>query len=105
MKPGRVAEDQVANPEACTTQGRCLLAVIRRTPRAASEALGGVEVSCHSQWVRALSVMSRGGRLEAWRHMATKDKGGSKSRKKTPTKTLKQKRQTKKAKQAGGTAK
>ena len=37
--------------------------------------------------------------------MATKDKGGSKSRKKTPTKTLKQKRQTNKAKQAGGTAK
>jgi hypothetical protein len=104
MKPGRVAEDQVANPEACTTQGRCLLAVIRRTPRAASEALGGVEVSCHSQWVRALSDESRGG-LEGGRHVATKDKGGSKSRKKTPTKTLKQKRQTKKAKQAGGTAK
>jgi len=38
--------------------------------------------------------------------MATKDKGGSKSRRKTPrAKTLKQKRQTKKAKQAGGTAK
>ena len=37
--------------------------------------------------------------------MATKDKGGSNSRKKIPTKTLKQKRQTKKAKQAGGTAK
>jgi hypothetical protein len=37
--------------------------------------------------------------------MATKDKGGSKSSKKTPAKTLKQKRQTKKAKQAGGTAK
>jgi len=35
--------------------------------------------------------------------MATKDKGGSKSRKKTPTKTLKRKRQTTKAKQ--GTAK
>jgi hypothetical protein len=33
--------------------------------------------------------------------MATKDKGGSKSSKKTPAKTLKQKRQTKKAKQAG----
>ena len=39
------------------------------------------------------------------RHMATKDKGGSKSSKKAPAKTLKQKRQTKKAKQAGGTAK
>ena len=38
--------------------------------------------------------------------MATKDKGGSTSRrKKAPAKTLKQKRQTKKAKQAGGTAK
>jgi hypothetical protein len=36
--------------------------------------------------------------------MATKDKGGSKSSRKTPAKTLKQKRQTKKAKQAGGTA-
>ncbi len=36
--------------------------------------------------------------------MATKDKNGSKGRKKAPTKTLKQKRQTKKAKQAGGTA-
>jgi hypothetical protein len=42
--------------------------------------------------------------LEGRRHMATKDKRGSKSRKKTPAKTLKQKRQTKKAKQAGGTA-
>jgi len=104
MKPGRVAEDQVANPEACTTQGRCLLAVIRRTPRAASEALGGVEVSCHRQWVRALSDESRGG-LEGRRHVATKDKGGSKSSKKAPAKTLKQKRQTMKAKQAGGTAK
>jgi hypothetical protein len=37
--------------------------------------------------------------------MATKDKGGSKTRKKTRAKTLKQERQTKKAKQAGGTAK
>ena len=37
--------------------------------------------------------------------MATKDKGGSKSRKKALAKTLKQKRETKKAKQAGGTAK
>jgi hypothetical protein len=37
--------------------------------------------------------------------MATKDKGGTMSRKKAPEKTLKQKRQTKKAKQAGGTAK
>jgi hypothetical protein len=37
--------------------------------------------------------------------MATKDKGGSKSRKQAPAKTLKQKRQTKKAKQVGGTAK
>ncbi len=36
--------------------------------------------------------------------MTTKEKGG-KSRKKAPAKTLKQKRQTKKAKQAGGTAK
>jgi hypothetical protein len=35
----------------------------------------------------------------------TKDKGGSKSRKKARAKTLKQERQTKKAKQAGGTAK
>jgi hypothetical protein len=35
--------------------------------------------------------------------MATKDKGRSKSRKKAPAKTLKQMRQTKKAKQ--GTAK
>jgi hypothetical protein len=54
--------------------------------------------------VRALSDESRGG-LEGGRHVATKDKGGSKIRKKTPAKTLKQKRQTKKAKQAGGTAK
>jgi hypothetical protein len=45
---------------------------------------------------------SRGG-LEG--RMATKDKGGSKDRKKAPARTLKQKRQTKKAKQAGGTAK
>ena len=37
--------------------------------------------------------------------MATKDKGGSKSSKKSPAKTLKQKRQTIKAKHAGGTAK
>jgi len=37
--------------------------------------------------------------------MATKDRAGSESRKKAPAKTLKQKRQTKKAKQAGGTAK
>jgi len=37
--------------------------------------------------------------------MATKEKGGSKSRKKGPAKTLKQERQTKKAKQAGETAK
>jgi hypothetical protein len=37
--------------------------------------------------------------------MATQDKGGSKSREKAPAKTLRQKRQTKKAKQAGGTAK
>ena len=36
--------------------------------------------------------------------MATKDKGGSKSSEKTPAKTLEQKRQTKKVKQAGGTA-
>ena len=86
-----------------TRKGGCLLAAIRRTPRAASEALGGVEVSCHSQRVRALSDESRGG-LEGGRHVATKDKGGSKSSKKTPAKTLKQKRQTNKAKQAGGTA-
>ena len=46
----------------------------------------------------------RGG-LEGRREMATKDKGGSKSSKKAPAKTLKQKRLTKKAKQAGGTAK
>jgi hypothetical protein len=32
--------------------------------------------------------------------MATKDKGGGKASKKTPAKTLKQKRQSKKAKQA-----
>ena len=37
--------------------------------------------------------------------MVTKDKGGSKSRKKTPGRTREQTRQTKKAKQAGGTAK
>jgi hypothetical protein len=37
--------------------------------------------------------------------MATTDRGGSKSRKKARAKTLKQERQTKKAKQAGGTAK
>jgi hypothetical protein len=37
--------------------------------------------------------------------MVTKDTGGSKSSRKGPAKTLKQKRQTKKAKQAGGTAK
>jgi hypothetical protein len=36
--------------------------------------------------------------------MATKDKGG-KGRKKASAKTLKQKRLTKKSKQAGGTAK
>ncbi len=36
--------------------------------------------------------------------MTTKDKGG-KRRRKAPAKTLEQKRQTKKAKQAGGTAK
>ena len=42
---------------------------------------------------------------EGRRHMATKDKGGSKSRKNVPAKTLKQKRQTKKAKQAGRTTK
>ena len=35
--------------------------------------------------------------------MAAKDKGGSKSGKKAPAKTLKQKRQTKKAKQGSGT--
>ena len=46
----------------------------------------------------------RGG-LEGRREMVTEDKGGSKSSKKAPAKTLKQKRQTKKAKQAGGTAK
>jgi hypothetical protein len=51
-----------------------------------------------------ISYESRGG-LEGGREVATKDKGGSKSRKKAPAKTLKQKRQTKKAKQAGGTAK
>ena len=45
------------------------------------------------------------GRLEGRRHMATKDKNGSKGRKKAPAKTLKQKRQTEKAKQASGTAK
>jgi hypothetical protein len=45
------------------------------------------------------------GRLEGRRHMATEDKGGGKSSKKAPAKTLKQKRQTKKAKQAIGTAK
>jgi hypothetical protein len=44
-------------------------------------------------------------RLEGGREVATKDKGGTKSRKKAPAKTLKQKRQTKKAKQAGGNAK
>ena len=49
--------------------------------------------------------MSREAGWRVGRHMATKDKGGSKSRKKAPAKTLKQKRQTKKAKQAGGTAK
>ena len=37
--------------------------------------------------------------------MATKDRGGSKTSKKAPAKALKQKRQTKKAKQSGGTAK
>lgn len=37
--------------------------------------------------------------------MTTRDKGGNKSREKTLAKTLKQKRQTKRAKQAGGTAK
>ena len=42
---------------------------------------------------------------EGRRHMATTDRGGSKSRKKARAKTLKQERQTKKAKQAGGTAK
>jgi hypothetical protein len=72
--------------------------------RAAFEAL---------EWLRPLpqvlgepniSDESRGG-LEGGREVATKDKGGTKSRKKAPAKTLKQKRQTKKAKQAGGTAK
>jgi len=42
---------------------------------------------------------------EGRRHMATKDRGGSKSRKKARAKTIKQERQTKKAKQVGGTAK
>ena len=51
-----------------------------------------------------ISDESRGG-LEGGREVATKDKGGSKSRKKALAKTLKQKRETKKAKQAGGTAK
>jgi hypothetical protein len=37
--------------------------------------------------------------------MATKENGGSKSRKKARAKTLKQGRQTKKAKPPGGTAK
>lgn len=37
--------------------------------------------------------------------MATKDKAGRKVRKKAPAKTLKQKRLTKKARQAGGTGK
>ena len=50
-----------------------------------------------------ISDESRGG-LEGGREVATKDKGRSKSSKKTPAKTLKQKRQTKKAKQVGGTA-
>ena len=51
-----------------------------------------------------ISDETRGG-LEGRCDMATKNKGGSKGRKKAPAKTLKQKRQTKKAKQAGGTAK
>jgi len=66
-------------PKRVRRKGGCLLAVIRRTPRAAFEALGGVEVSCHSQRVRALSDESRGG-LEGRRHMATEDKGRSKSK-------------------------
>ncbi len=37
--------------------------------------------------------------------MATKDKAEARARRRPPAKTLKQKRQTKKAKQAGGTAK
>jgi hypothetical protein len=50
-----------------------------------------------------ISDESRDG-LKGRRHIATMDKGGSKSRRKAPARTLKQKRQTKKAKQAGGTA-
>jgi hypothetical protein len=46
----------------------------------------------------------RGG-LEGRRDKTTEDKGGSKSRKKSPARTLKQKRQTEYAKQASGTAK
>jgi len=42
--------------------------------------------------------------MEGRRHMATKDKARRKVRKKVPAKTLKQKRLTKKSKQAGGTA-
>lgn len=37
--------------------------------------------------------------------MASKDKGGSKSTKKAASQTLKEKRQAKKAKQAGGSGK
>ena len=67
----------------------------------------------HREGLRSLATDSVGettisdeprGGLEGRRHMTTKDKGG-KGRKKAPAKTLKQKRQTKKAKQAGGTAK
>jgi hypothetical protein len=47
---------------------------------------------------------SRGG-LEGRRDKTTEVKGGSKSRKKSPARTLKQKRQTEYAKQASGTAK
>jgi hypothetical protein len=73
--------------------------------RAAFEALEWVETLATKYWVSPISVMSQSGGLERGREVATKDKGGSKSRKKAPAKTLKQKRQTKKAKQAGGTAK
>jgi len=103
-EPGRVEEVQVANPEACATQGRVLARGDQANATCRIRGTGRVEVSCHSQWVRALSDESRGG-LEGGRHVATKDKGGSKSRKKAPAKTLKQKRQTKRAKQAGGTSK
>jgi hypothetical protein len=69
-------------------------------PQVASAPIGS-EVSCRRQSMRPLSVMSREGR----RHMATKDKGGSKSRKKAPARTLKTEAPDQEGEASGRTAK